>query len=306
MKSDYRSYFRGLLLLVEGRYEEALKIMEEVACDIERAIGDCRSAGLGMFQQLNRDGIYRNGVMELLREQPELYSIDWLRKAAEMGYSQAGCLLGLCYLVGKGVKKDVPMAISLLKSAARNSDVKRRTLFDVVALLHISDSTPDYVLGCIFSTGEFVDVNYAEAVTHYKRVAKDGSFYALLGALDILEGADGCFPISIDEAESLCADILVDDVARMPWELKILSCESSIGEFVLRKIEGYSTVPRYKLQGEILSLPRWSQKTGIPQEVLKDRISRGLPDVEVLRPLGESARSDEAELNEEGKVGEFS
>lgn len=282
------------MLLVEERYEEALKIMEDIACDIEHAIGGVGTLGVGfVFQQQYRWGGPRKRV-DFLREQSELYSADWLQKAAEMGYFQPSCLLGLHHLVGKGVEKDVPKAISLLEASAKlAARHDGRQLFDGAALCYIAHSTPDYVLGCIFSSDEFVETDYTKAFAHYNRATKSGYYYALLGALWILEGADGVLPIDIDAAECLCADLLVDEVVRtVPSSFQHVSHGPSPRNFLLQKLEDYAKIARYKLQGEVLPLARWSQKTGIPQQVLEERIQRGLSDAEVLRPLDETEKAE--------------
>lgn len=291
MKVDYYSYFSGLLLIVEERYEEALKIMEDIGHDTYHAIGE-KGFDPCLLASLSR-------THDLLRDQVELYSMEWLQKAAERGYLEANCILGLYYLIGKGVEKDCCKAISLLESSTKCVDSGRPRLTDVLALLGVLPSTPDYVLGCIFSSNEFVEADYVKSLRHYERAAKMGDYYALLGALRILEGADGVLPIDIDAAECLCADRLVDEVVRaFPSSFQHASYGPSLRRFLLRKLKDYAKIARYKLQGEVLPLARWSQKTGIPQQVLEQRIQRGLPDAEVLRPL------DEKEMNECDKSGD--
>lgn len=292
MKVDYRSYFRGLLLFVEERYEEARKIMEDCNRDIREAIG------FGFYPDWTGSWFWRQ---ELLQAQAELYySIEWLQKAAGRGYYQAGCILALCYLIGKGVEKDCRKAISLLAASCVSRDLP--SLSDALAFNYVCPLTPDYVLGCIFSSDEFVDPDYMEALKHYERAAREGSFYrdgiyCLLGALRILEGADGASPINISVAENLCADLLVDEVVNSsPQRFKHASHEHSPRNFLLQKLEDYAKIARYKLQGEVLPLARWSQKTGIPQQVLEQRIQRGLPDAEVLRPLDEAEKNKEKEI----------
>ena len=273
--------------MAKGRYEESFELSAEIFFDIHHAIGE--SVCL-------MDSWCGHPV--LLREQDELYSIEWLQKAAGMGYFQANCILGLYHLVGKGVEKDSCRAVSLLEASAKGADesadfMARPMLSDGFALACVSYATPDYVLGSIFSSDEFVEADYTKALRHYERAAKMGDYYALLGALRILEGADGDLSIDIEAAEDLCADLLVDNVLSASAEsLAHPSHRPNKRRFLLKRLEDYAKIVRYKLQGEVLPLARWSQKTGIPQQVLEERIQRGLPDAEVLRPLDETEKTE--------------
>lgn len=290
MNVDYRSRFRQLLLMAEGRYEEAFELSAEIFVDIRRAIGEpvCLMDWYGHPSE------------DILREQDELYSIEWLQKAAGMGYFQANCILGLYHLVGKGVEKDSRRAVSLLEASAKSAEesadfmiMPRPMLSDGFALACVSYATPDYMLGNIFSSDEFVATDYTKALRHYERAAKMGDYYALLGALRILEGADGVFPIDIEAAENLCADVLADNVAAASTESFAHPPHGpNKRRFLLQRLEDYAKIARYKLQGEVLPLARWSQKTGIPQQVLEERIQRGLSDAEVLRPLDETEKAE--------------
>ena len=288
MNVDYRSRFRQLLLMAEGRYEETFKLNAEIFADIRQTVGE--SVCLMDW--------YGQPSMDILREQDELYSIEWLQNAAGMGYFQANCILGLYHLVGKGVEKDCRRAVSLLeasaKSAEKSADFMTRTMLsDGFALACVSYATPDYALGSIFSSDEFVAADYTKALRHYERAAKMGDYYALLGALRILEGADGVLPIDIEAAENLCADLLVDNVVAASTEsLAHPSPGPSKRRFLLKRLEDHAKIARYKLQGEVLPLARWSQKTGIPKQVLEERIQRGLSDAEVLRPLDETEKAE--------------
>lgn len=281
MKVDDNSYFRGILLIVEKRYEEALKIMESVYDDIGMDVD--LLPYLGCLKSLRQP-------QDILGELSELCSLDWLQKAAEFGYFQAQCILGVHYLLGYGVEKDRQKAFLMLEVAAKScTNTIRRKLSVGPALEVITRSTPDYVLGCIFSSGEFVETDYLKALKHYERAAGLGDFYALQGALRILESGDG-MPIDIFAAENLCTELLVDDVARS------VSPSLKTNGFLVQKLNDYAKIARYKLQGEILPLARWAQKTGIPQQVLEERISRGLSDAEVLRPLDEAEKDKENEI----------
>ena len=275
-------------MLVEERYEEARKITEGCKRDIREAIG------FDWCSDLTVPCLWRQ---ELLQAEAELYySIEWLQKATRRGYYQAGCILALCHLLGKGVEKDCRKAISLLAASCDNRDLP--SLSDALAFRYVSPLTPDYVLGCIFSSDEFVEPDYMEALKHYERAVREGAFYrdgiyCLFGVLRILEGADGGFPINISAAENLCADLLVDEVVTSsPQCFEHASHEPSPRNFLLQKLEDYAKIARYKLQGEVLPLARWSQKTGIPQQVLEERIQRGLSDAEVLRPLDETEKTE--------------
>ncbi len=297
MNVDYRSRFRQLLLMAEGRYEESFELNAEIFVDIRRAIGEpvCLMDWYGQPSE------------DILREQDELYSVEWLQKAAGMGYFQTNCILGVYHLVGKGVEKDCCRAVSLLEASAKSAEksadfMTRPMLSDGFALACVSYATPDYALGCIFSSDEFVVADYTKALRHYERAAKMGDYYALLGALRILEGADGVLPIDIEAAEGLCADVLADNVAAASTESFAHPPHGpNKRRFLLKKLEDYAKIARYKLQGEVLPLARWSQKTGIPQQVLEERISRGLSDAEVLRPLDETEMS-ECDKNETPSV----
>lgn len=284
MKVDYLSCFRQLLLMAGGRYEESFDLGADIFIDIRRAVGEA----------VCLMDWYGQSSIDILREQDELYSIEWLQKAAGMGYFQANCILGLYHLVGKWVEKDCRRAVSLLEASAKSAAVTTRPILsDGFALVCVSYATPDYVLGCIFSSDEFVAADYTKALRHYERAAKMGDYYALLGALRILEGADGTLPIDIEAAEGLCADVLVDNVIAASTEsFKHPSHGPNKRRFLLKRLEDYAKIARYKLQGEVLPLARWSQKTGVPQQVLEERISRGLPDADVLRPLDETGKAE--------------
>lgn len=100
--------------------------------------------------------LYKNGdVVELDKEE----SVNWYRKAAELGNASAQFGLAVCYFEGIGTIEDKEEAAKwMLKSAEQGS---------------ISDS--QWLMGRFYEDGIGVEINVDEAVKWFQRASKKGS-----------------------------------------------------------------------------------------------------------------------------------
>lgn len=84
-------------------------------------------------------------------------TVFWLRKSANMGYAKAQYELGLKYLSGAGVKKDLNEATEWFQRAAENGYAAAQTN-----------------LGYAYATGEGRKQDFSMALTWYRKAAESG------------------------------------------------------------------------------------------------------------------------------------
>ncbi|WP_176269083.1 tetratricopeptide repeat protein, partial [Salmonella enterica] len=93
----------------------------------------------------------------------EARSLQWFRKAAELGQADAQNILGYFYLNGKrGIKRDLQKGVQWYELAAAQGNVD--------ALIN---------LGEIYYSGTQVPLDYARAFEFFERAAKMGKSRAL-------------------------------------------------------------------------------------------------------------------------------
>jgi TPR repeat protein len=87
--------------------------------------------------------------------------VEWIRKAAELGYSAAQNNLGYAYSSGSGVLKDDKEAVKWYRKSAEQDNADGQ-----------------YNLGVMYSNGRGVLKDYKEAVKWYRKAAEQGSVAA--------------------------------------------------------------------------------------------------------------------------------
>ncbi|MEI6208102.1 MAG: tetratricopeptide repeat protein [Desulfuromonadales bacterium] len=108
----------------------------------------------------NRDSCYSLGVMYFKGEgvkADHLEGIDWFRKAADQGHSQAQFLLGTMYDSGKDVIQDRAVAAKWYVKAAEQGHVQAQ-----------------FNIGLMYVNGEGVEKNRDNAVAWLKKAAGKG------------------------------------------------------------------------------------------------------------------------------------
>ncbi|EDH3549243.1 TPA: sel1 repeat family protein [Salmonella enterica subsp. enterica serovar Choleraesuis] len=105
--------------------------------------------------------LYDSGFVEV--DDKEARSLQWFRKAAELGQADAQNILGYFYLNGKrGIKRDLQKGVQWYELAAAQGNAD--------ALIN---------LGEIYYSGTQVPLDYARAFEFFERAAKMGKFRAL-------------------------------------------------------------------------------------------------------------------------------
>ena len=84
-------------------------------------------------------------------------NIEWWRKAAEQGYAQAQCNLGISYANGDGVEKNPTEAVKWWRKAAEQGYAQAQ-----------------FNLGICYDFGDGVEKNPTEAVKWYRKAAEQG------------------------------------------------------------------------------------------------------------------------------------
>ncbi len=82
-------------------------------------------------------------------------AVEWYRKAAEQGNTDAMLCLGLCYAQGKGVPQDLAEAVRLYRKAAE-----------------YGNATAQFCFGNCYLYGTGVPNDYEEAVSWFRKAAK--------------------------------------------------------------------------------------------------------------------------------------
>ena len=104
---------------------------------------------------------YRLGLMYLLGNgvpKDLAEAVKWYRKAAEQGHARAAFMLGLMYGSGRSVPKDLAEAVKWYRKAAEQGDPLSQNR-----------------LGGIYARGEGVPQDDAEAVKWYRKAAEQGN-----------------------------------------------------------------------------------------------------------------------------------
>ena len=84
-------------------------------------------------------------------------AVKWYRKAAEQGYAQAQYNLGNCYAFGKGVEKNLNEAVKWYRKAAEQGNAPAQ-----------------FNIGVCYANGNGVEKNLSEAVKWYRKAAEQG------------------------------------------------------------------------------------------------------------------------------------
>lgn len=104
--------------------------------------------------------LYDAGFVKVANK--DAFRMEWYRKAAELGQSDAQNILGLLYATGeKGVKPDIQQALKWYERAAKQGNKD--------ALIN---------LGVIYYLGEQVDIDYAKAFQLFDTAKEQGSAIA--------------------------------------------------------------------------------------------------------------------------------
>ena len=82
-------------------------------------------------------------------------AVKWFRKAAEQGYAYAQSMLGRCYADGQGVKQDYREAVKWIRKAAEQGN-----------------ASAQFNLGVHYADGQGVKQDYGEAVKWYRKAAE--------------------------------------------------------------------------------------------------------------------------------------
>ena len=107
------------------------------------------------FNMAGEIEIYNNLVEE--RRKNKQKAVDWYTKAAEQGYAQAQCNLGICYKLGQGVDKDEKKAVEWYAKAAEQGLASAQCN-----------------LGVCYDYGQGVDKDEKKAAEWYTKAAEQG------------------------------------------------------------------------------------------------------------------------------------
>ena len=138
-----------------GDVEEAEKKFKTLLEDA-RAGDPAAQNGLGVMYYTG-EAISKTQSGHVLNNDPEL-AAGWFSRAAEQGYADAQFNLGLMYVNGEGVEKDVVQAVELFKKAAEQGHVDAQNN-----------------LGAMYFTGEGVERDEQKAVSWFEKAAAQGN-----------------------------------------------------------------------------------------------------------------------------------
>lgn len=74
--------------------------------------------------------VYQLGVMGVPTNLKK--AVSWYKKAANQGYADAQLNLGICYLVGRGVKEDLVEAVRLFLEAEKNGSEEAKEMLKMI------------------------------------------------------------------------------------------------------------------------------------------------------------------------------
>ena len=105
----------------------------------------------------------------------------WLRKAAEQGYAEAQCALGILYAAGKGVVQDDTEAVQWFRKAAEQGHAEAQYRLglahdsgDGMSAFSVLDVETQHRLRWPYYIGLSVAKNDAEAARWYREAAEQG------------------------------------------------------------------------------------------------------------------------------------
>ena len=142
---------------------------------------------------LSPDELNSRGVSHYNKQEYE-QAVDFFRKAAEQGHTDAQFFLGLCYEVGRGVTKDYNEAIKWYRKAAEQGNTIAQCNLGVCyenghgviqdykeaakwyrKAAEQGDADAQYILGECYYYGRGVEKNYKYAVKWYREAAEHGN-----------------------------------------------------------------------------------------------------------------------------------
>ncbi len=129
--------------------KDAINIINEISSKYEKK--SKKQYQLGNNYYFGKNGIAKDYYK----------AVEYYRKAAEQGFADAQCNLGLCYEAGQGVAKDHAEAMKWYRKAAEQGHAWAQNN-----------------LGSCYYNGEGVAKDYAEAVKWYRKAAEQSNEYA--------------------------------------------------------------------------------------------------------------------------------
>lgn len=164
----------------QSLYQEAYNILMERVSDND------------YVAQFSLGTLYEKGcpLIGILEDKKEAF--HWYEKAAEQEYSLAMTNLGVCYLYGWGVEKNLQLAFHWFSKAAEKGDLpaifylgrhyyngdyvtrdykKAAEFFEKAAFL--GDVVSQYRIGCLYKYGLGVPQDYKQAVSWLKKVCEE-------------------------------------------------------------------------------------------------------------------------------------
>lgn len=112
------AYDEALALYNSRDYGKALPLMTEAA-----DMGNTQAMSLLGSMYLLGQGVKEDGRL----------AVQWLRRALEGGYEEAGSVLGMAYATGKAdVRRDLPAARALLEIAASRGDAQSARMLEMM------------------------------------------------------------------------------------------------------------------------------------------------------------------------------
>lgn len=146
------------------------------------------SAGGSLKVMKDLAELYRDGSMGVPMNKAR--ALELFKKAADSGYAEAMCSLGVCYAIGDGVAQDDCEAFRWFKLAAEKGDQFAQNN-----------------LGVSYRCGQGTAENKALAVTWFEKAAEQGNIQAKVCLAEMYAKGEGV-QIDYNKAESYYRDVI--------------------------------------------------------------------------------------------------
>lgn len=168
--------FMGLKEIMKGNSSVGVEYWEKA------------SAGGSLKVMKDLAELYRDGSMGVPMNKAR--ALELFKKAADSGYAEAMCSLGVCYAIGDGVAQDDCEAFRWFKLAAEKGDQFAQNN-----------------LGVSYRCGQGTAENKALAVTWFEKAAEQGNIQAKVCLAEMYAKGEGV-QIDYNKAESYYRDVI--------------------------------------------------------------------------------------------------
>ena len=164
--------------IAAGHIEEDLEYISKSGCDFITIDG--RGGATGSSPKYLKDASSVPTLYALSRARRYMYAkgkgvqqdytqaVEWYRKSAEQGYTDAQASLGYLYKSGKGIQQDYKQAMAWYQKAAEKGNPRAQLL-----------------IGALYNEGDGVEKNYTRALQWYEKAANQnyGNAQAAIGLM---------------------------------------------------------------------------------------------------------------------------